>query len=252
MNGTSCACFRVASSITIVPFAFTVKSMIGSLAAQSCDGCAAACTTSARSFPYFANTLLIAVGIADVRAHVRVARAELLLELLALPRRAGLLAEEHAAHVVVDAHDIHPEPGEVRRCLRANEAGRAGDDRDASLLAPVAADYRLDCPTVRIARMVLEHVRAPVRADALRFRGILAPRRAAASRCAPRRRRARDRPPRRPRPRESHPPSPIAPAPRRAPAAQSPSTRTPSSESRSRRRARRASPRAHPQARTRS
>ena len=60
MNGTSSACLRVASSITSVPFAFTVKSMIGSLAAQSWDGCAAACTTSARSPPYFAKILLIA------------------------------------------------------------------------------------------------------------------------------------------------------------------------------------------------
>jgi hypothetical protein len=36
---------RVASSSTIVPFALIVKSVAGSRAAQSCDGCAAAWMT---------------------------------------------------------------------------------------------------------------------------------------------------------------------------------------------------------------
>ena len=40
---------RVASSITSVPFALTVKSTIGALAAQSCEGWAAVCTISSIS-----------------------------------------------------------------------------------------------------------------------------------------------------------------------------------------------------------
>jgi hypothetical protein len=42
MNTASLAKRRVASSRTRVPCAFTVKSVCGSLAAQSCDGWAAA------------------------------------------------------------------------------------------------------------------------------------------------------------------------------------------------------------------
>src|SRR4051812_12161775 len=48
---------QVISRTLAVPFAFTVKSVIGSVAAQSCDGCAAVCTTSFTSLAYFAKIL---------------------------------------------------------------------------------------------------------------------------------------------------------------------------------------------------
>ena len=51
MNTAPGQCLRVASSTASVPFAFTVKSVCGSLAAQSCDGCAAAWITSATRLP---------------------------------------------------------------------------------------------------------------------------------------------------------------------------------------------------------
>ncbi len=51
MNTAAGQCLRTASSTTSVPFAFTVKSVCGSLAAQSCDGCAAAWITSATRLP---------------------------------------------------------------------------------------------------------------------------------------------------------------------------------------------------------
>ncbi len=47
---------RVVSNISSVPLAFTVKSVRGSRAAQSCEGWAAAWTTSPMSVPYSANS----------------------------------------------------------------------------------------------------------------------------------------------------------------------------------------------------
>ncbi len=52
MNAASGQCRLVISSTTSVPFALTVKSVIGSFAAQSCDGWAAAWMTSAIDRPY--------------------------------------------------------------------------------------------------------------------------------------------------------------------------------------------------------
>ena len=49
INAASGAKVRVASSRWCVPRAFTEKSVAGSLAAQSCEGCAAVWTTSATS-----------------------------------------------------------------------------------------------------------------------------------------------------------------------------------------------------------
>ena len=44
MNGASLACARAASSRLSVPLALTPKSVCGSFAAQSCEGCAAVWT----------------------------------------------------------------------------------------------------------------------------------------------------------------------------------------------------------------
>ena len=49
-----------------MPLALTVKSVCGSRAAQSCDGCAAVWTTSSMSRACRANSALDAVGVADV------------------------------------------------------------------------------------------------------------------------------------------------------------------------------------------
>ncbi len=75
MNVASGACRRVASSRLSVPFALTPKSVCGSGAAQSCEGCAAVWMTSSivRSR---ANSASIRVGVADVE----VERAERVAE----------------------------------------------------------------------------------------------------------------------------------------------------------------------------
>ena len=192
------------------------------------------------------------IQVADVRANVRVARAELPLQLLALPRGARLVAEEHAAHVVVDAHDVHAEPGEVRGRLRSDQAGRAGDDGDGHARLQWLLMISTRSPgSSRRARSARARARDPAR------RSPRSPRDrrstcAAATRCVRPRRVRRDRPPRRPSRRESHPRFPTALAPRTARDARSPSTRSTSSESRSRRMVRPASPRAHRQVHTRS
>ena len=60
MNVASGANCRVASSKFSVPWAFTEKSVFGSRAAQSCDGCAAVWTINLISAPNFANSASIA------------------------------------------------------------------------------------------------------------------------------------------------------------------------------------------------
>ena len=60
MNDAVGAWRRVISSNTSVPLAFTVKSVIGSFAAQSCDGCAAAWITVAIEPAWRRNTASIA------------------------------------------------------------------------------------------------------------------------------------------------------------------------------------------------
>ncbi len=81
MNVASGACSRAASSRFSVPSALTPKSVCGSRAAQSCDGCAAVwMTSSIRAVP--ANRPSIAVGVADVES-TRGERVELALQ----PRR---------------------------------------------------------------------------------------------------------------------------------------------------------------------
>ena len=56
MKVASGQCLRVASSSTRVPFAFTLKSVKGSRAAQSCDGCAAVWMTALIEAPWCANS----------------------------------------------------------------------------------------------------------------------------------------------------------------------------------------------------
>src|SRR5215475_5003106 len=53
ITGASMQCSRTFCSTLSVPTALTSKSVYGSRTAQSCDGCAAVCTTTAMSLPYF-------------------------------------------------------------------------------------------------------------------------------------------------------------------------------------------------------
>ena len=60
-----------------MPLALTPKSVCGSDAAQSCDGCAAVWMTAARSAPTRSNSAQDAVGVADVELHGAELAAEL-------------------------------------------------------------------------------------------------------------------------------------------------------------------------------
>src|SRR6516162_5148711 len=84
-------CLRNASSSTSVPVALTEKSVCGSLAAQSCDGCA--------------------VGVVRDRR----------LELPPAPFGGGVGAEEAFAHVVINADDAQALVAKKAHGLRADE-----------------------------------------------------------------------------------------------------------------------------------
>ena len=71
MNGASVACLRAASSRFSVPLALTPKSVCGSFAAQSCEGCAAVCTISSMCAGVLGEDALDALGVADVDLLVR-------------------------------------------------------------------------------------------------------------------------------------------------------------------------------------
>ena len=72
MKTASGQCCRVASSRFRVPTALTPKSVCGSRAAQSCDGCAAVWTTTLMAVPNLAKSLVHRVGVADVHGFVPV------------------------------------------------------------------------------------------------------------------------------------------------------------------------------------
>ncbi len=120
MKTASGQCLRVASSMTSVPLAFTEKSVGGSLAAQSCEGCAAVCTTSADVLAVAGENRVDAVGVADVDVVMGVA-GNGGDELAAAPFRRGVGTEKGLPHVVVDAGDVES--------LGAEEANRLGPDQ---------------------------------------------------------------------------------------------------------------------------
>jgi hypothetical protein len=51
-------------------------------------------------------------------------------EVAAAPFGRGIIAEEMLAHIVVDADDPEPSRGEKAGSLRADQAGRAGNNAD--------------------------------------------------------------------------------------------------------------------------
>src|SRR5262252_1242234 len=88
---------------------------------------------------------------------------------LAMPDCAGGRAEEHPAHVVVDAHDLVPLAGEEADRLSADQACRARDDCYAHgfILLRRSAPARRDCPpAICICRPTSRSKSAP---DAIRL-----------------------------------------------------------------------------------
>src|SRR6185436_7821061 len=113
-NVASGACSRAACSRLSVPFALTLKSVCGSVAAQSCDGCAAVWTIS---------------SIADVEldAVERVVGVE---QLARGVRRRCLRTEEAGAHVVLDPNDVEADAREAMDRGGPDQPPGACDDRD--------------------------------------------------------------------------------------------------------------------------
>jgi PAS domain S-box-containing protein len=70
------------------------------------------------------------VGIADIDVQMPIAPPEFLFQLVALPVRRSLCAEELLAHIVVDADDIEPVAGEVAAGFGADQAFGTSDDGD--------------------------------------------------------------------------------------------------------------------------
>ncbi len=138
---------RVASSRFSVPLALTAKSVCGSRAAQSCEGCAAAWTTSSRSRGVRGEDALDAVRVADVerRAHAKLRRARRPARSLTSAGR-GVGAEERGAHVVLDADDVEAVRDEVADGLRADQPPGACDDCSGhAFRSPGRARPRASC-----------------------------------------------------------------------------------------------------------
>jgi hypothetical protein len=70
------------------------------------------------------------VPVADVDLVVGVPVADLLGQAVQVPPGGAVLAEEVAAHVVVDADDVHAEAGEVPHRLGADQTGGSGHHDD--------------------------------------------------------------------------------------------------------------------------
>ena len=168
-NVASGLCRLVASSRLSVPFALTVKSVCGSDAAQSCEGCAAVWMTSSSSPAMPAEHPVDAVGVADVQ----VDRAEGVVRLeqpSRLGRRRRLGPEEAGPHVVLDPDDVVARLDEVPDGLRADQPARARDDRDrhAPPVVSVERGAKLGLMRCRPGRDVLEDGARAVDADASR------------------------------------------------------------------------------------
>src|SRR5947209_7242058 len=80
--------------------------------------------------------------ITDVGAKVPVAAGQLALQPPALPGGGRLGAEEPLAHVVVDADDVHAQPGEMSGRLRTDQSGGAGNDCHAHAFSSPPGKYR--------------------------------------------------------------------------------------------------------------
>ena len=110
-----------------MPFALTVKSVSGSRAAQSCDGCAAACMHEPDVASVLLEDALDRRSVADVDVVMRVLRV-VADERLALPSSRRIGAEKRPAHVVVDPdHEVAALTVELRG-FRADQACRTGNE----------------------------------------------------------------------------------------------------------------------------
>ena len=77
-------------------------------------------------------------AVADVDVEVGVRVAELAGQPQQAPRGRSVLAEEVAAHVVVDADDVEAQAGEMADRLGADQSRRAGDQCDRHDAVPFA------------------------------------------------------------------------------------------------------------------
>ena len=122
------ACRRVASSRLSVPLALTAKSVCGSRAAQSCDGCAAVWTTSSSSRRSRRRRGRSPALVADVD----VQRAEGLLRVETRASVTGAVDAARRRSVARMSFSIPTTSSPPRRAgdgLRADQAAGARDDR---------------------------------------------------------------------------------------------------------------------------
>ena len=71
------------------------------------------------------------VPVPDIGCEMRVACAQLGLEVFDIPGRAGFRAEEDLTHIVVYPDDIQPRLPEMQRRFRTDQSGGAGDNCNA-------------------------------------------------------------------------------------------------------------------------
>ena len=128
MNVASGCTLRVASSRFIVPLALTPKSVCGSDAAQSCDGCAAVWIDRREVEPMRSNSAQDAVGVADVERLAAELVRELLQQALRRAGGRGIRPEEARAHVVLDADDVIAGTDEMGDRLGADQPSGPRDD----------------------------------------------------------------------------------------------------------------------------
>ena len=88
--------------------------------------------------------------VTDVGVHVAIP-LDGVLEPFPSPRRAAVVAEEIAPHVVVDADDVEALAGEEPRRLGSDEAGRAGDDYDRHALSWRVPSPKIGSSTDRLS-----------------------------------------------------------------------------------------------------
>ena len=131
-NVASGRCRRVASSRLSVPLALTVKSVCGSVAAQSCDGCAAVWTTSSMSPGVLGEERGRRRSASRMSSSTRAERrGNVALQPLGHAARVDAAGpKKRGAHVVLEPDHVEAAPDEVRDRLRADQAARARDERD--------------------------------------------------------------------------------------------------------------------------
>ena len=116
MNVASGAWRRVASSRFDVPFALTVKSVCGSDAAQSCEGCAAVWITSSSERRVLGEHPIDGVPVADVELErLKGRRRAFASSRSVVARGRRRRAEEVRPHVVVEADHVVARLDEVLR-----------------------------------------------------------------------------------------------------------------------------------------